>query len=1084
MQRQNRSDPANRSTLDGAVMVIRLLGALEVEFDRESVELPPGKPRSLLALLALRRGPHPRRELAGRLWPDVLDSSARASLRSALWALRTSLGPAASGLIATRQQVGLAPQVTTDLEEFRRLVEAGELERALALCRGRLLSDFDDEWVLEAREEHERDLGALLTELARAAQASGDQTAAVDWTRRRLAVDPLSEDATRELMRALAGAGDRAAALAAYDSLRGRLREQLGIAPSEATRTLARGLARGEDGSPRRSAARAFADDSPSRAADALPFAGRADELRALVTQWRAAKQGQGCVALITGEAGIGKTRLAAKLIETAGGGDAIVASCAALDLGGGAPFGLWAELLAELVQTCGTPPDLPGMADLALLSPELEGAFAPERPTVSPRAPELERVRLFEATVGLLVWAARRGPCILLFEDVHAADPASLELVGYVARRLPRLPVLIVLTRRDLPRRAEVDAVLRRLPPRGITVREVELGPMPPGDMGRLVRATAELDAARIDEVVAAAEGNPLLAIEVARALAAGLEQPAESLRAVVRAAAAPLSREARHLAEAVAVAGREVHPAEAERLAIGEPHAAAAEAIDAGLLISTSGSLGFRHALLREAVYADLAEPRRARLHASFATVLAAEGSSRQAAEAARHLLLAGREQDAIEQLARAAQHARSVAAYREAAEFLEAALRISPDSAELLEELAEVEAWRGRRDEALAAFERAASALARADSATQAAAWIRRGRWLRGALCYPDESRLAYTRALELLDAAGDPGLDVRVEAVAGLAWAEAVAGDIERAEELLDRLDGQPAGDEAVELDREVARGHALIRRGRFTETYEPLSQAAMLAARVGRPDMAYSCLINASTAAACAADFERSLAFADRCREAMHDAGLASLEANALAGRSHILTRLGRLQDAQASAAAEAELADQLDDPKLAAMADHDRGMTCHAAGDHDGAAELLAAALERDPPVSRALARLTRAESLVALGRLGEAEEELRATALEPLDSGDFPDTLVARLSRVQGLIAVARGDRALAAKRLEESARTWRRRAGAYRLGDRYMAVMVDLGRPPVLGLVEPRRELERVEAELASLREPAPTR
>ena len=127
--------------------------------------------------------------------------------------------------------------------------------------------------------------------------------------------------------------------------------------------------------------------------------------------------------------------------------------------------------------------------------------------------------------------------------------------------------------------------------------------------------------------------------------------------------------------------------------------------------------------------------------------------------------------------------------------------------------------------------------------------------------------------------------------------------------------------------------------------------------------------------------------------------------------------------------------------------------------------------------------MSRALARLTRAESLVALGRLEQAEEELRATALEPLDSGDFPDTLVARLSRIQGLIAAARGDQALAAKRLEESARTWRRRAGAYRLGDRYMAVMVDLGRPPVLGLVEPRRELERVEAELASLREALPT-
>jgi tetratricopeptide (TPR) repeat protein len=210
---------------------------------------------------------------------------------------------------------------------------------------------------------------------------------------------------------------------------------------------------------------------------------------------------------------------------------------------------------------------------------------------------------------------------------------------------------------------------------------------------------------------------------------------------------------------------------------------------------------------------------------------------------------------------------------------------------------------------------------------------------------------------------------------------------------------------------------------------------------------------------------------------------MREAGLAPLEANALAARCHILVRLGRLKEANASAAAEAEIAERLDDPALSAVADHDRGMACHAAGDHERAAELLSAALERDPPVSRPLARLARAESLVALDRLDEAEDELRATALEPLGSGDFPDTLVARLARVQGLIALARGDHALATKRLEEALRTWRRRARAERPGDRYMAVLADFGRPPVLGLIEPRRELERVEAELGALRETQPT-
>jgi tetratricopeptide (TPR) repeat protein len=820
-----------------------------------------------------------------------------------------------------------------------------------------------------------------------------------------------------------------------------------------------------------------------SRVADPRPFSGRIVELETLVEAWREAKRGRGGVVAVGGEAGIGKTRIAAKLIDTATADGAASAVCAGLDLGGGAPFGLWAELLRDLVPACGAPPeDLPWVAELARLSPELEGALLPASRFATSPSPQLERARLFEAMVAMLEWAARIRPLVLLFEDVHAADVASLELLGYAARRLPRLPVLIVLTRRDLPRSPEVDAVLQRLPARGTPVREVELGPLPPRDMSRLVRATETLDARQVERVVDLADGNPLLAVETARAIAAGRAEPAENLRATVRAGVTRLDDEARLLAELVAVAMRELDRAEVERLPVEDPAGSATAAIEVGLLASRAGRLGYRHALLREAVYADLPEPYRAQLHERLAAMLVAGGSPRRAAEVARHLLLAGRDDAAVEHLERAAEDARSVAAYEEAAGFLGEAVRIAPDRAASLEELAEVEAWRGRRTAALAAFERADEALAGAGAAARALAWIRRGRWLRGALCYPSESRLAYLRGLELLDVAARSEPEARTEALAGLAWAEATAGDLERAQALLDDLDRLDGVGPMTELDREVARGHMLIRAGRFAESSRPFARAATLAGENGRPDMAYGCLINAASAAACTGDFERSLAFADRCRAMMREAGLALLEANALAARAHVLARLGRLDEAAASAAAEAELGDRLDDAALAAMAVHDRGMVAHAAGDHEVAARLLGAALESDPPVSRALARLTRAESLTALGRLGDAEGELRATALEPLGSGDFPDTLVARMARVQGLIAAARGDPALAAKRLREAARTWRRRAGVERPGDSYMAVLADFGRPPVLGLVEPRRELERVERELAALGDVVP--
>jgi DNA-binding SARP family transcriptional activator len=1058
-------------------VLVRLLGALEVEVEGEQVALPPGKPRSLFAWLALHPGFHPRRELAGRFWPEVLDASARASLRSALWTLRSALGPAASQLEATRERIGLAAEVRTDLEEFRRRLAAGDRTGAVELCRGRLLSDLDDEWVLEARAEHEHELSAAFAGLAAEAASGEDRVAAIRWARRRLAVDPLSEEAARDLMRMLAAAGDRARVLTTYDQLRARFRNELGIGLSEETRALARELGRAE-------AAEAEATDDALPLGDGHPFTGRIAELEALVEVWRQARSGHGGVAALAGEGGIGKTRLAAKLIETAKAEEAAVAWCAGLDLGGGAPFGLWAELLRGLVRVHGTPPEeLPWVADLARLSPELEAALGPAPLPRGSSSPQLERVRLFEAMVAMLEWAASRRPTLLLFEDIHTADPASLELIGYVARRLPRLRMLIVLTRRDLPARPDVDALLHRLPRRGIPVCEIELVPFAADEMRNLVRAAATLGPVQLDRIVTLADGNPLLALEAARALTAGRADPAENLRGVVRAAAADLDGEARLLAELVAVAAREIEPDEVERLPIGSPVGAASAAIETGLLVSRSRRLAYRHALLREAFYAEIPEPRRAELHERFAAVLAEQGSPRRAAEAAQHLLLAGREEAAVGHLERAAEDARTVSAYPEAAEFLEQAARIAPQRASLHEELAEVEAWRGRRDTALAAFERAEAALANADPRTQAHAWIRRGRWLRGALCYPSESQAAYLHALELLDAAADPAPEARAEALAGLAWAEAVAGDAARAQDLLDQLDEDPDPNRTAVLDREVARGHLLIRTGRFADSYHPFTEAAELAREIGRPDMSYACLINASVSAACNGDFERSLAFADQCRTIVREAGLAPLEANALAARCHILVRLGRVEEANASAAAEAEIAERLDDPALTATADHDRGMACHAAGDHGPAAELLAAALEHDPAVSRPLARLARAESLVALDRLDEAEDELRATALEPLGSGDFPDTLVARLARVQGLIALARGDHPLAAKRLEEAARTWRRRAAAERPGDRYMAVLADYGRPPVLGLSEPRRELERIEAELSTLQERQPT-
>ena len=221
-----------------------VLGQFAIELDGESVEPPAGRrARSLLAWLVLHPGLHPRSRLAARFWPDVLDASARASLRVALSELRAALGPAVACLIGDRNHAGIASErVWVDALAFEQLADDGKLEAAVALCRGELLPDLDDDWVLEARDEHTAALVDVLARLASQREAHRDLIGAISLTRRMVAVDPLAEVATRELMRRLAAVGERGSAIEAYRRLAHRLESQLRIVPGAATRALAEQL--------------------------------------------------------------------------------------------------------------------------------------------------------------------------------------------------------------------------------------------------------------------------------------------------------------------------------------------------------------------------------------------------------------------------------------------------------------------------------------------------------------------------------------------------------------------------------------------------------------------------------------------------------------------------------------------------------------------------------------------------------------------------------------------------------------------------------------------------------------------------
>src|SRR5947207_2267912 len=159
------------------MLQVRLLGGVAAERDGEQLSLPPPVGR-LLAFLALRPGPHDREAVAVQLWPGSVGHAARASLRTAVWALRKAVGDEA--LIASRTALGLRPgAVTVDLADCRHRTAVGDAAAAAVLCRGELLLGYAEDWAEAARRQLRAELADALAGRSAAAERDGDAGLAV-----------------------------------------------------------------------------------------------------------------------------------------------------------------------------------------------------------------------------------------------------------------------------------------------------------------------------------------------------------------------------------------------------------------------------------------------------------------------------------------------------------------------------------------------------------------------------------------------------------------------------------------------------------------------------------------------------------------------------------------------------------------------------------------------------------------------------------------------------------------------------------------------------------------------------------------
>ena len=607
------------------MLAIGVLGPLVIEIDGTRAAPPQRRPaRLLLGYLALRRGPHARGDLATLLWPDVLQSSARASLRSALAACRRSLGADADRyLLRERDTIGLAGPdlVSVDIEMFDAFVADGRLGEALELTRGPVLQGLDEDFVQQQRAEHVARVSDVLGELASCEEERGNLEDAIRYTRRQVALSSLAEPPNRDLIRRLAATGDRASALAVYADLAERLRRELRTVPSTETRRLADEVRSGVGARSRQTGPLpphpALRSGLPER------FVNRLAELSLLARALARASVGERQVVLVSGPPGIGKTALTARIAESAAASATVlVGRCRENP---SAPLEPFVDALRHYAASAPVERlqrELPAAAaELSTLIPEIS-----ERVVGPPLPPDLlaDGGRLSRAVVETVLAACREEPVVLVLEDVHAASAADMGLIGQLVAASDDARLLLLITLRDTelgraPMLQKLVRQLRQLP----FARLISLQPFDTATTAELARALRDDDIP--DEAVIALHsrsgGNPLFATEL---LAANSLSPLpQSVQDVVLEETERLSPEAQAALSAVAAIGLEFDLWTAARVA-GQSEEAVLDALDEAVVARVirelprhAGRYEFRHALIRETLYNSLTATRRAHLH-----------------------------------------------------------------------------------------------------------------------------------------------------------------------------------------------------------------------------------------------------------------------------------------------------------------------------------------------------------------------------------------------------------------------------------------------------------------------------------
>lgn len=672
-------------------------------------DFPGRQGRIAFAYLALAGRAVDRDELADVLWPDRLPASWSRDLSAVVSKLKSLLQPLTPSApvvgggrwYEVRLPDGTSIDVVeaaTDLARAEAARKAGDDESALLAAASaarvlgeRFLAGDDSVWI-DDRRAAQHDLLVRTVQLRAEVLRDRGDPSALPAARELVALDPHREESHLLLVQAHLGRGDRIGALDAYERLRRMLAEEFGLTPSAAAEALAH-EALGPEPDGARPAIGASAVPLPAvvERSRRTPLLGRDAELARLA---RAFEHGApDCeVALVAGDAGIGKTRLVAELAHRlhADGRIVLLGSC---ETGVNEPYGPWIEALERVAEAPGA----------------FARALALLRPDAARGSPEpASRLSLFHAVARELGSVARTRSTVLVFEDFHWMDADSRALLEVVVHEAAA--VTVVLTAREGEFDVETERLLANLR-RDDALTMVRLQGLPPEAVRGLVQVLAggrPVADAVTDAIHAATAGNPLYAREVTRHLehVGGLDGDAgadvasllsatglpDGLAELIDSNIARAGPHVRRVLETAAVIGT-TFDTRVLRRACDLPDdtldAALERARRAHLLVGASGSAHrsrFEHPLVREVLVVSLGDDRRAMIHRRVAEAIeagAGDALEPRTAELAHHLVAAagiGTASDALTFAIRAGDRALAVYAYAEAAQWYEQAVALA--------------------------------------------------------------------------------------------------------------------------------------------------------------------------------------------------------------------------------------------------------------------------------------------------------------------------------------------------------------------------------------------------------------------